>query len=324
MKKEVRKEMRGYFYDQHLTYLDPELKKELEALEYDKTPEEIALIENADREISAFMKKSGVKPFEVPIENIHIVPTEHYKKAVKEENVPAATLPDHMAIFFNAEVFRPKPLQFGLVAFHELFHLKGHITFEVEEKRGKKRTTLLRHGLEVYAPIKRIEKGEQHPHFKGLEEAITAEMEKRYFNKLINHPTLKDYKKFLTSPQGMDIKLEIAKKEKISPDEISEVTEKKDFSFFDYPKQRKVLTKLTQEIYQDNKNDFDSPDEALDLFVEAHFNGKLLPISRLIKKSFGEDALQVVGMMGSDENSPVQVMDLLTRMRGKTKERTKT
>jgi len=54
------------------------------------------------------------------------------------------------------------------------------------------------------------------------------------------------------------------------------------------------------------------------LFFKSHFDGKLLPIARLIEKSFDKGAFRIIGMM-DDENSASLLMDYLIKHRKKTK-----
>jgi hypothetical protein len=93
----------------------------------------------------------------------------------------------------------------------------------------------------------------------------------------------------------------------------------KDFNRFPYYEQRKVLNYIVDCLYADNTQKFNSRDEVMKLFFKSHFDGRLLPIARLIKKSFGKEAFGVIGMMNNERNSARLVMNYLVKHRRRSK-----
>ncbi|MEK7596351.1 MAG: hypothetical protein AAB564_02275 [Patescibacteria group bacterium] len=315
-KESVKERFRRYFYEDHLVDISEEARKELESLEYEKTPQEKELIFAADNELNDLMEKLGVPSFDIPLKNIHILPPELYKKSNKiAGNYSAITHYQERAILLNAKVFKSDPVYFGSIIFHEMFHLKGHFALEVEKTGEKDMETVspFRAGLAVFSANKKDKENKGHEHFRGLEEAVTTEMEKRYFKKLIEHPILKEKKKQSESGEAKELKEEISQKADIPIDEIISFNDEF-YANFSYFWQRKVLNLLVSKIYENNKDKFASPDEVLlDVFAKAHFTGRLLPMARLIKESFDKTTFEILGMMADDDESAIKTLEFLQR-----------
>lgn len=64
---------------------------------------------------------------------------------------------------------------------------------------------------------------------------------------------------------------------------------------FHYVKERRFLKKLIGELYKRNKNDFSSEDEILALFIKGGFDGNIMPVSRLVEKTFGKGSFRKLG-----------------------------
>mgnify|MGYP001038381925 CR=1 FL=1 len=59
-------------------------------------------------------------------------------------------------------------------------------------------------------------------------------------------------------------------------------------------------TKVTiKEMYERNKDNFRSPDEVMDLFIKAYFSGKILPIARLIERTYGKGYFRKIGRISA-------------------------
>lgn len=316
IKEAIKERFHRYFYEDHLIDIPEEAKREIEALEYEKTSQEKELIFAADNELNDLMEKLGVPFFDIPLKNIHILPPELYKKADKiAGDYNAITNYQERTILINAKVFKSDPLYFGSVIFHEMFHLKGYFALEVEkaEKKDAETVGLFRAGLSVFSAIKKDKENKEHEHFRGLEEAVTTEMEKRYFKKLIEHPVLKEEKKQLENEEAKELKEKISQKVNMPIDEIISFDDEF-YTKFSYFWQRKVLNLLVSKIYENNKEKFASPDEVLlDVFVKAHFTGQMLPMARLIKESFDKTTFEILGMMTDEDESAIKTLEFLQR-----------
>lgn len=128
--------------------------------------------------------------------------------------------------------------------------------------------------------------------FSGLEEAVVAKMEGKYCEKLLNNPIIKDYQQ---------------NKEKYN-----------DMSR-GYPSARGVLDMLVSGIYEKNKDDFKSEEDVLNVFIKAHFTGRLLPMSRLIKNTFGKEVFEKVAKMSGNRVSEARDAIKAAKLREKIK-----
>ena len=64
---------------------------------------------------------------------------------------------------------------------------------------------------------------------------------------------------------------------------------------FSYGNERSALHKLMQTIQEKNSEQFASEEAVFDEFAKAYFAGNLLPIARLIDKTYGEKSFRAVG-----------------------------
>ncbi|MCK6462676.1 MAG: hypothetical protein L6Q29_02545 [Candidatus Pacebacteria bacterium] len=312
LKQKTKEHFQDLFYKKHLADLPKEKLETLRSLEYEKSPIEKELIEAADSELNDIMHKAGVKPFGVSAKNIHLVPPELFRE-IDKTGGDAITFDQHRAIFIDAEKHRNNSLDFGKVIFHELFHLKGHLAVEVEEDGDGGDATVYRSGLTAYSSQKKDNEHKTHKHFSGLEEGLAGELERRYFKKLIEHPALKKQKEWLESKAAKEVKEKISKSRNIPVEEINNVKENGYFETFSYPFHRQVLNLITSEIYNKNKDKFKSEEEVLNIFIKAHFDGKILPMSRLIADTFNKDVLRMISMMDGKKDSGVQTLEFLEK-----------
>lgn len=146
---------------------------------------------------------------------------------------------------------------FSLRLFHEMYHLKDFTSIDVKSEEPFLASR--RSGITIY-----------------------GKNGNNYFsqtNEIIN-----DYfcKKFL--------------EEKIKYSDIFDKEDKKNHVFTS-PRTKKIdlFEEKCEEIYQKNKNDFSSKEEIRRLFIEADINGNLLPIARLIEKTYGEGSFRRLG-----------------------------
>lgn len=112
-------------------------------------------------------------------------------------------------------------------------------------------------------------------YLSGLEEAVVAKMERRYCEKLLNNPIIKE------AQQGKEIYNDMNR---------------------GYPRAQAVLNMMVSGIYEKNKDNFKSEDEVLNIFIKAHFTGQILAMSRLIKNTFGKEAFKKVAEMSGNSN----------------------
>jgi len=192
-KKQVGEEIKRALFC-HFESLSPQEQEAIKNFEYPKSEKERALIKFANKETSRLMQEAGIEPYDVPLENFHIVPTDIYKKVISNSKATAATSYEKQGIIFNAQHFQDNPVYFGAVVLHELLHLKGHQSVEVEEEGAEIHKTPYRTGVGVHALQKHSFNNQYHQHFLGLHEAIVTETVKKLWKKIFDLPELEEEK----------------------------------------------------------------------------------------------------------------------------------
>ena len=64
---------------------------------------------------------------------------------------------------------------------------------------------------------------------------------------------------------------------------------------FNYFEGRRFLAKLIRELFKKNVDSFGSEEEVRTMFIKAQFDGNIIPVARLVKKTFGKDAFIRLG-----------------------------
>ncbi|MDP3988846.1 MAG: hypothetical protein Q8P93_01275 [bacterium] len=322
-KEQTRKEVEQAFFS-HFESLSPEEREQFEKHEYPKSKKELALINFANEETSRLMQEAGIEPYDVPAENYHIIPSELYKKAAGDSGT-ATTFNTKQWIFFDAQHFRDNPVNFGAVALHESLHLKAHFSMEVQEEGDKVSKTPYREGVTVRALQSYGYHGKYHQHFAGLHEGIVAETEKKLLGKLLDRPELAKEKEWLASDEAKEMRKKLAEKEEIPEDDIVWVGKKgeNDWETLSYLRQRDVLNYVCDEIQKQFPDEYQSEDDVYKIFLNAHFTGRLLPLARLVEKTFGEGSFRLLGNMDTDRQSGVLHLESLKKARARqTREKT--
>lgn len=301
-KEEEKKKIEQLLFN-HFVSLDSDAKAQLEKFEYTKSATELAVIDFANKETNQLMKEVGVEPYDIPAENYHIIPPEVYKKGGGGGAGTAFTTMQGM--IFNAERLRGNPVLFGSVALHETLHIKAHLSVEVLKKEEGVGTRHFRRGVKIASSQKYDDSGKYHEHFDGLNEAIVAAQEKKSLSKLLELPELSKEKEWLLSDKANELRKELAQKEGVSEDDIIWFDEKNkdDWKRLGYTQQRATLDYVCNEIQKQFSDKYQNSDEVFKEFLKAHFTGQLLPIARLVEKTFGEGSFRLLGNMASDDSS---------------------
>src|SRR3990167_1894183 len=321
-KEQTRREVEQAFFN-HFESLSPQEREQFEKLEYPKSEKELALINFANEETSRLMQEAGIEPYDVPVDNYHIIPSELYKK-VAGDSGNATTVNTKQGILFDALEFRDNPVYFGAAALHESLHLKAHFSMEVQEEGDKVSKTPYREGVTVRALQSYGHHGKYHHHFVGLHEGIVAETEKRLLGKLLDRPELVEEKEWLTSDEAKEMRKKLAEKKEIPEDDIIWVGKKgeNDWEAVSYLRQRDVLNYVCAEIQKQFPDQYQNADDVYKTFLNAHFTGRLLPLARLFEKTFGEGSFRLLGNMNTDRQSGVLHLESLKKARvRKTREK---
>jgi len=145
---------------------------------------------------------------------------------------------------------------FSIRLFHEMFHLKSFTSIHVRDNNSS--PVNRRSGFSIYN-----KKGE---FFELVDETINDYFCKKFFEEKIKNSNLFD---------------------------------KEDIEKYNFDSPRfQLLEKfeeISEDLYQKNKNDFISKEDVKKLFIDGDINGNILPIARLIEKTYGKGSFRIAG-----------------------------
>ncbi|MDE2001452.1 MAG: hypothetical protein KGI60_02710 [Patescibacteria group bacterium] len=293
---------------------DSQSFNDLKGKEREKTPEEAQIINLANQMTNEVRRRYGLDNFDVPPQNIHMIPEDKWPSGDKNTRGFYASMLQGVAI--QDEHF--SKMSMLSIAIHELLHFKSYNALQVvsEEKSGAHQP--YRIGFQTFS------RDGKEKYFTELNEAITEELSKRimlssrldlYENPLFTdeiNKTDKIYEKYpdvkakngtlLFTSDTLYAKAEIPADwkqifqylmGKRSPD----ITVAK----YVYRKQRRMLNSLMDKIWNKHKDEFKDQEAVFDCFVKAYMTGNLLPIGRLIEDTFGKGSLRKIAELDMSE-----------------------
>ncbi len=324
-KKQVEESFGNLLWN-HLENLSPEDKQLMEQHEMKKTPEHIELINFANQESSRLMKEFGIETYDIPVENIHVVPRGYFASVNPLDASLGKAINSKQAIIIEDE--SGNHLHFGRCVFHELIHMKGYCVFDVQEGEIHESRPLgplveTRSGLLAHTPFSHEKM--QHEHFRGLNEAIVSEAEYRFTKKLFDQPLLKEYKKDMESLSAEDesVRGDMARDFNVPKDYILWLRKTSDthytYEIGSYPQHREALSYVYSEIQKQFPEKYSDIDSVYNEFLSAQFTGKLFLIARLIENTFGEGSFRILGNMTDKPESAVVHLETLKGLRSRYK-----
>jgi hypothetical protein len=81
---------------------------------------------------------------------------------------------------------------------------------------------------------------------------------------------------------------------------------------YSYRRPRKIYATLYDKLYAANKAEFNNADEVKDLAVKAVLTGNILPLGKLIDKTFGKGTFRAIGEADADIEKLEQFIGALT------------
>lgn len=278
-------------------------------LEVEHTPELDLLISQINEKMEEFMAKYGVRSLEIPSRNIHIYDKSKLdpqrRKQIEEryEKTGAFYVPIKQLIVLFRNYIPGNKLYFAESLIHEMMHANSFASVQkVKEGRAEiakgeetLRLGVRRSGLEISTKAGRFL-------FFYINEAIIEELVIRFDRKYFSEfPDLKqeydDRKEAIEAEAKRERKkeseilisgLEHRKKDAEGSHEVLLRT-------YSYRDEREKLNQLVNDLYKKNKNEFQSPEDVFTLLAKAVLNGQLLPIARLIEKTYGKGSFREIG-----------------------------
>ncbi len=269
--------------------------------ERDKTPKEVATFEQINTHMQDFVERFGATYKPVTMDNVHIM------DAQKIPHEMWSSLKTDDGILINGEFFSEVQsmfivgpsiknedlLGYAHIYVHELLHLQSFNSFEVNEiDQDGAKLKPRRSGFTVYS-----HKEEEHIRcfFSDMNEAMTQELTRRFVEEFF--------------PDIAELEDDIASHKELFPhlaavDQMTEtwfMTQRKKRHGMSktqwgkgnvYAPERQKLHKTIAEIYQKNSDQFANENDVFQVFAQSYFSGNVLPIARLIRKTYGKDALR--------------------------------
>ena len=304
--EKVKQEKGDSKREMFLSTLNDKQKRILQLYEYQKTIIETEMIALAVDFVNGLRQKFGLEPVSFDDSQLVILPEEYFNE-IYESNGTMVTQGNTLTIGTKTGHRRDETgKQFGILFSHELTHLFAPRVFYSgqEESSNYHQTGVSLYGREQIDSDQAI----RYEYFKGLHEVMAMLVQSRFAQLLL-------------------------KREKTSFDRLNTVKEHIDFT-----KAKGDLTE-TLTYFEDEDNwsnisdtyqgffrvfkfvaDVIAEEQSVkiknieNMFLKAHFTGRLLPIARLVEKSFGEGSFRLLGEM-QNEQSVATTMRGLKRMK---------
>jgi len=150
----------------------------------------------------------------------------------------------------------PNDITFSIILFHEMYHIKNFTSINFDE--NELAYSERRSGFTVFV--------DDEAYFGLINETLNDYMCKKFFEEKIKRSNL-------------------FKKEEVD-NYVFELSRNKLLDLFE---------QKSEEIFQKNRDQFNSKEDIKKLFFDADINGNLLPVARLIEKTFGKGKFRELG-----------------------------
>ena len=329
LKKEDDPEGLHRFFDAQAKYV------EQLPFEQEKSPELVEAINQANRFLKSFFGRYGIEWQKVPIEKIHLLdPIEWQKRnpSLKKEtdlgdgkiNI-STTLGYFAPDDRNVKIFQlenPKEhLALLNVIVHEMIHANMFYSLHPVKEKQPSTISLSRKredGQETHETLLltwrrsgfNISGRTGHSFFHWLNEALTEELAARfdaeYFSR-IPYTTAEYAAREAVIQQTLSSPAQIKRARRYVANPAQGVNEKGQTTLrYDprpYEIHRKALETYLAKLYGKNREQFASQQEVFKLFVNAAWDGNILPVARLVESTFGKGSFrELAERMGANRD----------------------
>lgn len=285
---------------------DDQFFEDIEGKEREKTLEELKIIELANGATNEISRKYGLDDFDIPSKNIHIIKEEEWPK-----EADAFYKPMMQAIAFKEQ---PIKIVFLKKMIHEMLHFKSYNAIQITDEE-KPKLSEYRIGLTVDT------RDGKKMYLRNLNEAVTEEATKRLLKKLFINPifeneikktveTVKNYPDAKLSTGEPLFEKDTFYAEVIKGEEEEKKTKIKT-EVFSKQLERRVFNKLIEKIFERNPGKFKDKEEIFEVFLKGMMTGDILPVGRLVDKTFSKGTLRKIGELDSDIKMQEEFVDSL-------------
>jgi hypothetical protein len=281
-KQELLKKYEDLFADQ-----------QKEITERKKTPEEVEILALVNKATNEILQKYGLPVFDIPPENSHVI-----KKIFRSDMPKGHFTPNFQSTSLDSGSSRTR---FLMHSFHEVLHFKSYGASQALKDNIKKLDTY-RIGLMI------VERDGKKTLFEILNEAVTEAMVKKYATQLLSHPlfereqndTREEKEKYNDGVFDEEAYRIYVKSKRVIRNFIRNLFKKPEqieytYEKFVYPDPRKALNMLINKLFIKNPGKFKDENEIMEMFEKAMLTGNILPIGRLIDKTFPKKSTEETG-----------------------------
>jgi len=290
---------------------DDQVFEDLKGKEREKTQEELQIISLVNAATNEVRQRYGLENFDIPPENIHVITEEAWPR------VKSVAFYNSMLQGIVARE-QPAKIVFMKKIFHEMLHFKSYNALQIKMGENPELDEY-RVGLTVHT------RDGKRMYFVNLNEAVTEGMTKRFAAKLFDNPlfageirqtkdVITKYPRAVTGagePLFDDNTFYAEVEGKKSWGEAvgrlfgaQEKPKKITTECFTYQSERKILNTLINKILEKNPEKFKNGEEVFEVFAKGMMTGNILPVGRLIERTFGNGTLRRIGEL--DENIQAQ------------------
>lgn len=266
-----------------------------------------------------FLKEYGINSIPIPTKNIHVIDQERLTpqqiESLKQqyEEINGFYISSKQQIGMLVEYKDDKKLSFLQTLIHEMLHVNSFLSFqklsEDKKDQGQRLTRESEDDKEEKISLGvrrmgfRIQSLDGETHFDHVDEAIITELtmrfDWRYFSQfpelgkeLQRRQEIIDAQSRRSGESTNESRRRFADIEEAQNQDGSWTTTLKGYS---YDQERDALNKLVNDLFERNQSEFSSSEEVFSIFARASMTGRLLPVARLIEKTYGRGSFREIG-----------------------------
>lgn len=285
--------------------------------EMERGPELETVIKRVNVQMKEFLGQYGIETLDIPVENVHVLDRAKFSpeelKEITKETTNAFCSNKYQEIWLLQEQTDKKDSYRSLV--HEVIHMQGFNSYQQGTEESHEFSLVSDKGEELYLRNRRtgleiMDKKHDTLYFSKLNEALTEELTSRFVLKYFKDwpeiavEVAEHEEKILRVAESMKMLGELDELRMYVRDIFDVTDESFIHSKYAYHDERIKLNVLIETLYDENRDTQKSTDEVLRLFINAALKGRLLPIARLIEKTFGKGTFRT---MGSETSNKVNI-----------------
>jgi hypothetical protein len=268
-------------------------KYDLSEFEREKTPEETELVQKLLDKLAGFFSEAGINPLKITPDHIHFLDLEK----LKSKNLPPVHFCEPNDQYIGV-VGTESKLATAQAIVHEAVHFN---TFHSAEITKNRTVQMRRTGASM-----RI-RGEREFYFHDINEVVTTEIEKLFERENFDSiPEIQEeWQKRQEFVRGM--KQTYPEKADLADDvahvAVNPATGQLDGVRYGYFTERDAFEELLENMYARNPEMSKENEDIFMLFVDATLRGELLPLARLVEKTYGKGSFRQLGYNTRSKNT---------------------